>query len=372
MDPVQLTWAQLKSLQVTKLLSWQYVELADRYIVFVIDGSIRYETVLFKPNAALAGGMPAGMDADRIDFETNIKPIANADPTKGPITTSGRPQIGIYPTEGDFVNIITHDWCDPTTWYGQSVYVVDEVAQNSGDNLTYTLAHQNIIDTFHGKLNMEDYLSDANGNSYRVTVTVNGVQKTEVDPHDGVGDFTVDYKAGKVTFNSALSSSDVVKVTYHYENGSMFTVKPKSGKVLYLKKVKVLFTENIEITDTIRFTPYGPVDNFAPQLVNNPYPSGTMIPLSNGTVYKTMVNYLAEVSRNFDKVQDLGGGVGNWRASPVKTTLLEWDYPALQAIKSSLGMEIRMLLDHDTPYTGGLSGKPAHGIACFECFVEDE
>lgn len=370
MNEIYVPYSQLKTLQASKNLPWQYTDYPDRYVVFLVDGQVAYKTILFKANAVLAGGMPAGMDADRTDFETNIMPTAN-DPIQGPTTSSGRKQIGIYPTEGDFTNIITHDWCDPTTWYGQSVRVVDEIAANSGDNQTYTLAHQNVIDTYHGKLNMEDYLTDANGNSYRVSVTVNGVAKTEVDPHTGAGDFTVDYAAGKITFGSALSGSDVVKATYHYENGSTFTVAPKAGKVLYLKKVKVLFTENIELTDTLRFTPYGLVDVFAPTMTPNPYPSGTKIPLSNGTVYKTMVNYLAEVTRNFNKIQDLGGNVSNWRASPVKTTLLEWDYPALQMISYSAGMELRMLLDHDTAFTS-TDGNPSHAIACFECFVEAE
>ena len=370
MNTIQVSWSQLKTLQTQKALPWQYTDLSDRYIVFIVDGQILYETILFKDNAVLAGGLPAGMATDRSEFETTIMPTAN-DPVGGPVTSSGRRQIGVYPTEGNFTNIITHDWCDPTTWYMQSVRVVDEVATNSGDNTTYNLAHQNVIDTYHGKLNMEDYLTDSSGNSYRVSVTVNGAAKTEVDPHTGTGDYTVDYAGGKITFQSALSGSDVVKVTYHYENGSVFTVKPKSGKILYLKTIKVLFTENIEITDTLRFTPYGLVDVFAPTMTPNPYPSGTLIPLSNGTVYKTMINYLAEVSRNFDKIQDLGGSVSNWRASPVKTTLLEWNYPALQPIKSSAGMEIRMLLDHDTPYSS-IDTKPAHGISCFECFVENE
>lgn len=369
-NTISKTWSELKVIQATKQLPWQYEETSDVYRVFLVDGVIRYETVLWKTAGSLVGGMPAGMDTDRADFETNVIPKCNLIPTTGP-RAGGRSQISTFPTEGSSVNIFSHDWCNPTTWYTQAVRVVDEVATDSGDQITWNLSRQNIIDTYHGKITGEDFLSDSGGNSYRVSVTVDGVAKAEVDPHTGVGDFTVDYANGKIVFGSALNVGAVVKATYHYENGSLFIVAPDSGKRLLLKRVEVQFTDNINITDTIKFIPYGLVDVFAPSLVNNPYPSGTKIPINDGTVYKTMQDYINESNGAQPKIIDLGGSSSNWRASQNKTVILVWDYMTVDYISSAAGVELHTYLDHDTPFSS-INTTPASAIATFYCLSEDE
>jgi hypothetical protein len=279
-------------------------------------------------------------------------------------TTDGKAVVSTWPTEGSRSTIVTPNWCDPTTWYHKSVRAVAEVATDSGDHLTYTLANQNVIDVYHGKITGEDLLLDGSENSFLVAVTVNDVAKTEKDPHDDAGDFSVDYVAGSLTFGAALDPADVVKVTYHRSDGSCFVIKPKAGKKLKIKDVEVQFSTNIVLTDTVVFQPYGLVDVFAPQLIPSPYPSGTLIPIGNPTVYKTMMNYVDEANGAMPEVPAMGGD--GWRGTSQPIQVFPWRYQAMTELVSSCGMEIRIQLQHETPFGGDVA------TATFYCLSEPE
>lgn len=285
-----------------------------------------------------------------------------------PKTQDGRPRYAVEKGTTAKLNFFTHDWSDPTTWYTGSGYAQDEVATDSGDHTTYTLAHQNVIDTYHSKVYQEDYLTDANGHSYRVSVKVDGVAKTEQDPHVGSGgDFTVDYVNGQIVFASALDPSAEVQVTYHYANGSVFLIAPTAGKQLSIDMVEVQFSDDIVLTDTVVFQPYGFVEAFAPQYCTTnggPYPPGTKIPLGNPLKYKSFTDFQTEATKAYVQYPAMGGD--NWRAAPHKITIMNWDYLSSTLLKSSMGMEIRVTLEHDAPFEGWYS------TATFYCRLENE
>ena len=159
-------------------------------------------------------------------------------------------------------------------------------------------------------------------------------------------------------------------MTYHYESGSAFIIKPLPGKRLRLKRVEVQFSDNIDILDTMTFLPYGLVDAFAPQLMPG-VPSGTLILLGAGTTYKTMLDYINESNGAQPKIVDLGGSSANWRASQSKVVILVWDYMTMDTISSAAGMEIRVSLRHDTPF-GSVDSNPAFAVSTFYCLSEDE
>jgi hypothetical protein len=262
------------------------------------------------------------------------------------------------------VTLFSHDWTDKTTWRTNATRVVDEVATDSGDHTTYTLANSTVIDTYHGKVTGEDYLKDPDGNSFRVTVKVNDVAKTEQDPHYGTGgDYTINYDTGAITFLAALDPSDVVKVTYHYPGSSVYIVGPTAGKKLVVDFVEVQFSEDIDITDAVVFQPYGYVDVFAPQLMPG-IPSGTKIPLGDPVVYKSMTDYQNDAVRAYPKYPAMGGS--SWRGSPQGIFVLDWDYLRAKPLFSSAGMELRIFLQHDAPFGG------FYATATFYCAVEDE
>lgn len=278
-----------------------------------------------------------------------------------PKTSDGRPVIATGKGDATRRQIYTHDWTDKTTWFSSAVRVVAAPA-TFFSGATWKLPHKDLIDSYHGKLFGEDYLRDANGNAYRVGVTVGGAAKIECDPHDNVGDYVVNYAAGTITFSSAPASSASVLVTYHYAVDSSFSVAPNPGKRLTIDVVEVQFSADIVIADTARFQ----VWVYAPAAVCTAmgWPLGTKVPYGDAAVYKTMRNYLDDAMRAYPPYSAIGGN--GWRGMSQPVVIFDWDYLASIPLNSSAGAEIRVSLDHNTPFVG------AYATASFYCTEADE
>jgi len=273
--------------------------------------------------------------------------IPNAVTLSHQLTSDNRIRVAIEKSNSTSLDIFTPNWCDKTTWYQGSTRIVDEVANDTGNHLTYQLAHTFLIDTYHGKLTGEDDFKDANGNSYRIVVKVNDSIKIEQDPHYGTGgDYTINYTAGNITFLNALQANDVVKVTYHYAQSSAFYIRPAAGTSLSIDVSEVQFSKDVEITDTIIFQTFGYVDVFAPQLVNNPYLPGTKIPLKTFK-YKTMNDYQNAAFKAYPSYPALGG-----RGQTQEVIVFDWDYQRSLTLIANYGMEVKIFLEHDAPFLG--------------------
>lgn len=269
-------------------------------------------------------------------------------PTKK--TADGKSISMLWPTEGTRYTQITFNWADKTTWYYHSIRVVDEVAtcQNSGTWSQYAVASGNMIDTYHGKSSQEDYLKDMNSNSFRVSVKVDDVPVTEQDPHYGSGgDYVVNYASGTLAFNSPLTGTSVVKVTYHYATDSEFVLKPTAGKKLMIRRAEVQFSRDTIINDTVRFQLY---------IAGNPY--------GDATCYKAMMDYINEANGAFPVIPAVGGP--GWRGNLQDVVTFPWDYLAMTELKSSIAMEVRIKLEHDAPMGGTTA------TAAFYCLSETE
>ena len=240
--------------------------------------------------------------------------IANKIPFVKPRLDDGRVRISSEKTNASTITFYSPNFSDKTTWYEKSIRITEN-AINSGNNFRYNLSHQYIIDSYHGKYTNEDYIKDSNNYSFRVSVNVDGYSKIEQDLHYGIGgDYIVNYEDGYLTFLTEQNISSVVSVTYHYAGSSVFTIKPDVGKQLRFGVVEVQFSNDIIITDSSVFQPYGYVDVFAPQYcVTNggPYPSGTKIPLGNPIIYKTIQDYLNDSKKSYPVYPALGGS--GWR-----------------------------------------------------------
>lgn len=289
---------------------------------------------------------------------------------RSPQTGDGRPRIAVEKPDTTKVTLYSHDWCSKTTWCEAAIRIVDEVATDSGDHLTYNLANNGVIDTYHGLITQEDFLKDPQDNSYRVTVKVNDAVKTEQDPAVGSGgDYTINYGAGSITFLSALDPGDVVKVTYHYATSSVFTIKATAGKHLLIDYVEVQFAADVDLTTSVTFQPYGYVQVFAPQYWDGydppgPYPLNTLIPLGDPLVYKGMRDYLNDAVRAYVKYpQGLGGT--SWRGLSQDVYIFDWDYVRATRLLSEYGMEVRVCLMNDVKFGG------SYATATFYCTVED-
>jgi len=345
MENRQITYAAFSTVAVRNQTFW--LSTGEGYeVYFAFDGLVCF-----------AGVMEA---SDLVHFETNLKLAQNQVATvedgtvlakhaaKSPRTSDGKVIASQWPTEGKRNTLISPNWCDPTTWYNNAVRVVDELAVDSGDHLTYILAHQNVIDLYHGKVTQEDFLCDGGSNSYRVVVKVNGVSRSERNPHFGVGgDFVCDYRLGKVTFTEALESSDVVLVTYHYENGSTWIIRPEPGYVLKIGRAEVQFSGDVGINDTVKFQVY---------VGGAPY--------GNATTYKTMIDYINEANGAYPSIPVLGGD--GWRGCSQPVYTYPWQYASLIELRSSYGAEIRIFLEHDTAFSGAVA------TATFYCLSTPE
>jgi len=257
----------------------------------------------------------------------------------GITTLNGKLVVVPMPTQGVRKTVFTFNWCDKTTWYVDAARVVAEVPTDSGDHLTYTLAHENVIDTYHGKLSQEDFLIDADDNSYRVLVVVDSVVKTEQDPHYATGgDYKVDYAAGTITFLSSQGSG-AVTVTYHYAQSSLFLLVPPAGRDLEIVRVEVQFTKDVVLTDSVRFQATGPFG-----------PGGVRVPVVQPTVYKTMFDWLNDCDGSYPTLPAFS--MGSWRGLPQDMLTLPWNYAAVIEVIGSMGIRVEVKLDHDTPFDG--------------------
>jgi hypothetical protein len=322
-------------------------------------------------------------DTEITDFETTLKnqltsvgskkdaialaSIISKQNKVKPKSADGKEVVTVWPTEGSKVNYISPNWCDRTTWYYRAVRVIDEVAtvKTALVYTVYKVSHTSIIDGYHGKLSYENILKDANGNSYRVIVKVDGVTKTEQDPHLGTGgDYTMDYAAGEITFLQALTADNQVKVTYHYENGSEWVLRPENGKILKIKTIEVQFSTDVVLTDSIVFQPYGPVEIWAPTMTPNPFPAGTMLPLGDPDVYKNMLDYINDSNGTYVTLPKMGGA--GWRGMQEAVQVFRWDYQAVTDLNSSKGVEVRIYIEHNVPLGGWVA------TATFYCLAVPE
>ena len=362
---IGLRWSSFKTTVAAKGLALQYVDEGDYYAIFALDSGVVYSTNIWKGVCpASADYTQEDNDSDKAEFEAGY--MSGGNKSILPRVASGIQRVVSEKTTVSRLTLYSHDWTDPTTWLTRAVRVVDEAASDSGNHLTYSLAHTNIIDTYHGKITAEDYVKDAAGHNYRVVVKVGSTTLVEQDPHTGTGgDYTINYNTGVITLASALTGSETVSVTYHYANGSEFIVAPAAGKVLKVDVAEVQFSDDVELTDSAVFQVYGLVDVFAPQYVAaGVIPTGTKIPLGDPVIYKTMTDYQNDALRAYPTYPPLGGS--GWRGTPKGVTVLDWDYVSSTELRASMGLEIRIKLEHDVPFGG------YYATATFYCTSEPE
>ena len=327
------------------VIGLQYMETVGGilYIWFKDALSVGDKTILDNNTINPAGGLIASHNPIEVP---NITPVVLGHQ----LTSDNRIRVAIEKSNSLSVDLFTHNWCDKTTWYQDSQRVVDEIADDTGNRTIYQLDHTFIIDSFHGKITEEDSLLTANGNSYRAVVKVNDVAKVEQDPHYGTGgNYTINYVTGTITFLNALAINDIVKVTYHYAQSSAFYIKPTAGKSLIIDVSEVQFSKDVLITDTVVFQTFGFVEVFAPQLVNNPYPAGTKIPIKTFK-YKSMNDYLNAAYKAYPSYPALGGP--GWRGQQQEVIVFDWDYQRSLTLTANYGMEVKIYLEHQTAFGG--------------------
>lgn len=302
--------------------------------------------------------------ADATEFEAAFLPLAKRPAVE--TNTDDVPLVTSEPRIGTEVIYGTHNYSDPTTWFGQSVRAVGEEATDDGAGTTWSLAHANVIDLIHGKIFDEaQYVLDQQAENpgdphgYAVVVKVNDVEKDMRAPFaTSGGDYEVDYAAGKIIF-FASQAGQTVTVDYSYAAGSTFIIKPDDGFNIDIEKAKAIWADDFVMNDTVLFEVYGYAAVIAPQLG---LPEGTKIPIQS-TKYNTLTQLAAEASEYGPFAIPATGGAARGISSP--RHVIEFRYGTIRRLLSAYGIELHIRLENDTPMGG------EHTSATFYCTVRE-
>ncbi|MAF27862.1 MAG: hypothetical protein CL819_01280 [Croceicoccus sp.] len=271
-----------------------------------------------------------------------------------PMTADGTPiTASVIDEDGDTPTLITSNWCDPTTWYSSSERVTAKTLTDSGDHTTYNSGDAFWIDLRQGALTQGHLIWPA----YAFEVRVNGDVQTPNNRNGNGGVYTLDAATGAITFDSILDPADVVDADYSKMKDSVWTLRPNVGKKLKMRTVEVQFTTDIDLTTASIFEVFGWVEVFAPDLAisnGGPLPDGTLVPLKT-VKYETMHNYIDEAQEAYATIPAMGGS--SWRGMQYGVHVFRWPYTQDAGkplvLEASKGMELRIYLEDDTPFSGG-------------------
>lgn len=363
---VNESWTQLKTTVDERGLELQSVlDSKDEYphwSIFAVDDSVVFETTIYSGSVPPVTDLTQEEnDANRTEFEAvtnkNKRIGLKRQPDKALLVT----EVG---REGKETIWSTHNYCDRTSWFGDSVRI-SEILSDSGDSLTFSGSHPYWIDMVHGKVFDEDSLRTDVEHGYNINVVVADVTQSMRTPFaTSGGDYTVNYASGSITFANPVYTP--VTCSYSYENGSTWYLRPYESKAIDLEQAEAQFSVDCDMNDTIHFTVYGFVDVFAPQyLIENggPYPSGTKIPLEE-TVYKTIYALIDEALGSYPVIPSLGSST-NPRMNPVDVYGFPFTYNAVRRLSSLYGLELRVYLENNTVYGGN------RATATFYCVTRE-
>jgi len=247
---------------------------------------------------------------------TNVETVQLSNVTK----TKGIPKVAISKPDGEgFVAIVSHEWTDKTSWYGNSTAVTGETLTASG--LVYSSANTNWIDLTSGNVVSENDLLP----TYGATIYDGGTEVTS--------GFTIDYAAGTVTFDS--SPSGAVTADYHYAGDSTWVVKPNTGKIINVEHAELDFTIDATV-GAVSFEIWG----YDPANLPNKK-------MYEKRLYKNIKDII-KIANKIDVVDDIGG-IGQ------KVVRAVFDYTELIILKDSEGGELRVKIEDDEPFSGGFS-----------------
>jgi len=263
----------------------------------------------------------------------------------------------------------THNFCDPCTWFQQSVREEDETLSDSGDGKRFNSDHENWIDMYHGRV-LDDstwrnpkWCPQAPAHKYEVIVEVDGVEKTMQDPDNRIDgddmvvgeDYYVDYESGDIVFRED-QTGNTVTATYSRastdEGASVWKLYPNTGYILSIVSAEMQFTTDVGLKDTI-FRKVG--------IPNVPDP-GDFYEVAAPSYYMTMQQAIEEALRNSAKVPAIDET--SVRGSK-EYQQLEFRYSRRSEIAASTGAQVWVGLVRDKALTGGRLSVTFH-------FVVDE
>ena len=343
---------------------------------------------------ALAGVMQDGNDVV-IDFkaqlstteETALLMILNDHsglPLPEPYTSEGIPLVALHGidnrvqlvgTRGKEFVIVSHNFCDPTTWYFDSVRATEILTNPSGDGVTWVSVNKNWIDLWSGGINDEEQVvADQKANNassphgYYPVISVGGTVLSEAPRwstgfSDG-GDYVIDYANGTVTFASPPASAP--QADYSYASGSSWVIAPKPGKKMTIVEARVQFSLDIVMNASIV------------QVVEVPDGSGGYIEISR-TVYKSFLQFVTEAKSICPLIPVVAGDPAYRGTGGQQLVKMSFTYEAVKEMAYSTGARMRIFLAKETVSNGDTvteaSASPlggTHASVTFAGVSEDE
>ncbi len=284
----------------------------------------------------------------------------------------GTPVSTLAPRVGYERVIASHNLADKCTWFNESVRVTDEALIDLGDGLTFGSAHTHWVDMTSGRMHRDSQwvaLQQAENpedpHGYQVVVKVNGDEKAMRRPFaTSGGDYEVIWDTGEVVFFSP-QSGNTVTASYSYAYGGSFTLKPNPGKKLVIETAEADFSTDLELDSAIIYSVWGYVDVFAPQLVGNPYPSGTLIPIqedSFGRAYSIIQEAKGAYplipaigSTEAQRSMDLQEFRRKCRGTRTPYLAIPFAYQTSRELISDFGLELRVYTEDEVELGGEMA-----------------
>lgn len=396
------TWPELKAM-ISSATPLDYKTKGDYVQAYIRVGNTIFYSNLYPPEFKNVVKGRTTTSAEYTDFYDNYRSSIDLNPP------STEQEVSINQTKSTNAGaiVVSHNFCDPCTWYGDSVGVVDEVLTNSGDGLTFNSSKVNWIDMTHGRVTNENdfaanypiiikiddviaqqeetvsaigsyegvtYTSSRIGPIGNATLTFDGVDSIDTVvnahnsanwwqkiTHDGTGTtiptagtvelkagaYTVDYENGDVIFYGDQTGKEI-KASFFYENGSNFYLRPSAGKQIEIYKTEVQFSKNVQIYGGISFSVW----------VYNPYDLPNKVKYAEET-YKSVGDFIGNGNLGQGEISAVGE-----QTEP--TVVFPFDYVALKVVKSSQGAEVRIRSLDDVKVFGQL------GTCTFYIVTKDE
>lgn len=343
-------WASFKKVfnGTEKKLKLQVEEESSHYNLFCVDTQIIYRCLLYKD-----GFEPAGWTSEEIDANTtNLAEYlasysGSTNKSNILIDETGKLLTAVNIPVGEEFMYVTHNFCDPTTWYQQSERITSGALSSlDGSGISFSLGYTNIIDITHGKIYQEDSVAATVNHGYSVQIYDSGYLLTERTPFESSGgDYTLNYRTGIVTFSSGHSINNLL-ANFSYATNSIFIFAPVTAQTeLNMTYVEAQFDTDFTFNTAIIGEIYGYAEVFAPQLG---LPPGTKIPLLT-LKYKTLGNVIEEAKGSYPLIPIMGGSA---RGLTTPRFTFPFIYTAARRIKYDYGMEMRIHLENDIPFGG--------------------
>lgn len=368
---IDTSWTDLKQIAKAKHLPIQYYEEDILYTVFAVDSPIVYVTGIQKGEVPYGSGITQEEnDAIKVEFESRYKSSANS--ALNARSSLKRPVVEAAPRDGSKLQIISQNFCDKSTWWTKSIrrtgQVLTSTNPSDGNNIFALPSPTVLVDVSHGRIFGEDKIAA----TYKPVVYVDGAVRSEIDPDTGIGDYTIDYSTGTVTF--AADPGGTVTMDYSEVTTSEWYITPEAGKRIRMIAAELQFSTDCRMKDTFIFQVratvgkcplLNPYWNENPDGPPGPYPTGTILPLGQPVKYKTVFDLIVESSGAFPIIPKTPTSTPGWRDLKEDIIVFKWPYDTQATIdvRSSWGMDVEIKLENNRPCEGSVAVATFYGIS---------